>query len=206
MIAKLMKHFGKPEGILGNILVSMMNIGHAPFIREVLEQIEIHPNDTILDIGCGGGYAIDQMLKRGGTACGVDISDVSVRKASKVNRKAIKDGRAFIEQADVNDLPFREQSFDLVTAFETIYFWTNIRKSFQDIYRILKPGGRFLVAVEAYMEDGQFVNFPRPFRCLKISLYSTEELLSLVKDAGFANCEVRQSPKKKWICAIGRKE
>lgn len=49
---------------------------------------------------------------------------------------------------DVGALPYGDGAFDLVTAFETVYFWPDLEKAFQEILRTLKPGGRFLLVCE----------------------------------------------------------
>lgn len=45
-------------------------------------------------------------------------------------------------------LPFEEASFDLVSAFETVYFWPDLNRGFREVFRVLAPGGRFLVVCE----------------------------------------------------------
>ena len=64
------------------------------------------------------------MLKKcpNGEVKGVDYSPVSVEKAKKVNEDAILNGRCVILQGNVADLIFAANQFDLVTAFETVYF------------------------------------------------------------------------------------
>ena len=45
-------------------------------------------------------------------------------------------------------MPFEDNTFDIVTAFETVYFWPDIEKSFGEVKRVLKPGGMFLIGCE----------------------------------------------------------
>ena len=46
-------------------------------------------------------------------------------------------------------LPFRGETFDVITAFETIYFWPDISEAFKKVYKILKIGGTFMICNES---------------------------------------------------------
>lgn len=73
-----------------------------------------------------------------GKVFGIDYSEVSVRKSKKVNKFAVERKHCEILQGNVQELPFANETFDLATAFETIYFWSDIDQSFSQIYRVLK--------------------------------------------------------------------
>ena len=98
----------------------------------------------VLDCGCGGGANIKTLLKlcHKGKVHGIDYSAVSVEKMrEKVNARAIAAGRCTVQQASVAELPFEAEQFDVVTAFETVYFWPELAQNFREVYRVLKPGG-----------------------------------------------------------------
>ena len=84
-----------------------------------------------------------------GTVTGIDFSPVSVSKSLKVNTKAVEEGRCKVLEGNVANLPFDEGTFDLVTAFETIYFWPDIEHCFNEVKRVLKPGGQFVIVNES---------------------------------------------------------
>ncbi|MEI3085272.1 MAG: class I SAM-dependent methyltransferase [Oscillospiraceae bacterium] len=83
----------------------------------------------MLDCGCGGGANIKTLLKKcpQGIVNGIDYSDVSVEWARKLNQSAIACGRCTVQQGDVSELGFKGAQFDLVTGFETVYFWPGLR-------------------------------------------------------------------------------
>ena len=60
-----------------------------------------------------------------------------------------KSGRCTVLRGDVSDLRLPEASFDLATAFETIYFWPGLEKCFAEAARVLKPGGIFMICNES---------------------------------------------------------
>ena len=135
----------KPVGLGGKIMVAMMNIGHSAMAAWGLHFLQLAPDAIVLDCGCGGGANIKTLLKRcpKGKVQGIDYSAVSVEKTRKVNAGAIAAGRCAVQQASVAELPFEAEQFDVVTAFETVYFWPELAQNFREVYRVLKPGGTF---------------------------------------------------------------
>ena len=131
----------KPVGFGGKIMVAMMNLGHSPVARWGLRFLELAPDARVLDCGCGGGANIKRLLKKcpQGIVRGVDYSAVSVEKARNLNRTAIQKGRCAVWQGSVERIIFAKDWFDAVTAFETVYFWSDLPQCL--------PGG--LAGVEA---------------------------------------------------------
>ena len=141
----------KPVGLGGKIMVAMMNLGHSPVARWGLRFLELTLDAKVLDCGCGGGANIKRLLKKcpEGIVKGIDYSPVSVEKSKKVNEAAIAEGRCTVLQGSVADMIFAGDWFDAVTAFETVYFWPDLPQCFREVYRVLKPGGTFLICNES---------------------------------------------------------
>ncbi len=78
-------NFGHPKGLVGRLMLVMMEKEHYPMARWALEQLELPQAGEIADIGCGGGYNMQRMLERSGTArvYGIDISAESVRRQKR---------------------------------------------------------------------------------------------------------------------------
>ena len=129
-----------PVGLGGKIMVALMNLGHSPVARWGLRFLELTPDAKVLDCGCGGGANIKRLLKLcpKGTVRGIDYSPVSVEKSKRVNKAAVARGRCDVLCASVAELPFESEQFDLVTAFETVYFWPDLPQCFCEVGRVLK--------------------------------------------------------------------
>lgn len=201
------KNASRPEGILGRILISRMNIGtHYALAQWGLGNLNISENASALDIGCGGGANVKKLLGicKNGRACGVDYSPVSVEKSKKYNKREIKNGRCEILQADVRSLPFENESFDAVTAFETVYFWQDINSAFREVYRVTKPKGCFAVVQET---DGKSSRAQETSALIDgMSFYTPEEIQSLLKQAGFKKTEKYRHSENGWFTVVGIKE
>lgn len=205
MLKKLMRILGRPEGFGASWLLSMMNVGHGPFTRSVLREVEIKSSDVVLDIGCGGGLLISLIAESAAKVYGVDYSPVSVAKSTAKNRRLVDAGRVEVLEAGAEALPFEDGMFDLVTAFETIYFWPNLVESFRGIRGKLKPGGAFIVACEAVAgKDGKRRKLedidPGNFR-----LFGPAELEGLLREAGFSDIRPLCADKPQWLCLRAEK-
>ena len=198
----LKKVFGntkKPEGFWGKLMVDGMNRGHAPLADWGMSFFgDIRPK-AILDCGCGGGRNVAELLKRYPQAevTGLDYSEVSVKKSQEVNADAVQNGRCRIVQGDVSALPFADGAFDLVSAFETVYFWPGPDRSFSEVFRVLRTGGVFMVVNEADGKNKADEKWTTIIDGMKI--YGKEELERYLREAGFTRIETYRNEGKHWL-------
>ncbi len=204
LMSKFFGNTKKPEGFLGKMMVNGMNgNSHAALAEWGFGFISISQNDTALDCGCGGGANVKRLLSKCGKAYGIDYSEVSVTKSKAVNADAINNNRCQIHQCDVCNLPFGDESFNIVTAFETVYFWQDIEKAFSEIYRVLRNGGVFAITNESTGTDETAVKFAKIIDGM--NLYTGEDLKALLKSAGFTDIEIHLHGSKPWLNVTARK-
>ena len=193
----------KPTGIGGKIMLAMMNVGHSAVSQWGLQFLSVTPDAKVLDCGCGGGANIKKLLKRcsQGSVKGIDYSAVSVEKAKRVNERAIRAGRCAVLQASVSELPFTAETFDIVTAFETVYFWPNLSQNFQEIYRVLKLDGTFFICNESSGDTDKDDKWTQIIDGMTI--YRGTQLKQFLEQAGFHNVQIYK--KKSWLCLTAQK-
>ena len=112
-------------------------------------------------------------------------------------------GRCEVRQGDVSDLHLPDSSFDLATAFETVYFWPGLDRCFGQVARILKPGGIFLICNESDGMDDTGKRFEGIIEGMKC--YTAEQLETTLRSAGFSEVTSDHHPTKPWITVIARK-
>jgi ubiquinone/menaquinone biosynthesis C-methylase UbiE len=185
---------------MGRVILRFMNFGHAPLTNWGLSLVDIHDGWTMLDIGCGGGATLQRLLRRSQNAnvYGIDISEESVAKARKVNADKL-DKQVFICQGSAEKLPYENDMFDMVTAVETVYFWPNLPDCLQEVRRVLKQGGRFVIMIEVVDADSIWTNVVEG-----MTAYSPEELKKMLDDAGFVRTAVHRK-KPSYAAIVGEK-
>jgi len=198
----------KPNGWLGRLITSIMNQSHAGLTLWGLEHIHVGRQDAILDVGCGGGRTVQRLAKMAdlGKVHGVDYSNASVAASRSLNKAGIESGRIAIQNATVSGLPFPDQSFDLVTAIETHYYWwPDLPADMREIRRVLKPGGSLLVVAESYRGGILGVVYGVVMKPLGGTLLTSDEHRDLLANAHYADVQVFLKPARGWICVTGRK-
>ena len=204
LMSKFFNNTRKPEGFLGKMMVGGMNSGgHSTLAEWGFSFVDINRNDTALDCGCGGGANVKRLLSKCDKAYGIDYSEVSVAKSKEVNAEDIAKGRCEIHQCDVRSLPFDNDSFNAVTAFETVYFWQEIDKAFAEVFRVLRKGGTFAITNESTGTDKTSVKFSQIIDGM--NLYTGDDLKKLLESAGFTDIEIHQHGEKPWLNVTAKK-
>ena len=203
----------KPEGEIGDKLLDRMNESHESLAQWGVSHLDIGKDDVILDIGCGGGVNIERFLKMtDNKVYGIDYSEVAVEKSSKLNQAAIDEGRCEILQGSVSELPFDDNSFDIVTGFETVYFWPDFVNDSKEVRRVLKDDGIMFICNEAIPND-EDERQNELIELLDMEIYSDDQFEEFLREAGFSDviCFSKNGPDSLtkdvtgWLCVIAKK-
>ncbi len=134
----------------------------------------LHGNDTtrILDLGCGAGRHVVWLAREGFEVTGQDSSDTALHLSRKaMARHAVS---AELVEADMEQIPFPDASFDAVISVLAIYHnkLDGLRRSIAEVARALRPGGYFLVWLLSRKEWESEKNLPgaeeiEPFTLIK---------------------------------------
>lgn len=199
----------KPAGWLGKFVLWNMNSRHSRVTDWGLSHVSIGKSDVILDVGCGGGRTISKLaaMAADGQVYGIDHSTASVAFARNMNRALIESGRVGIEEASVSQLPFPDETFDVVTAVETHFWWQDLPAGMSEIFRVLKPGGRLVIIAEVYKGAGTATSkLAEVYAAASgMKMLTVEEHRQLFTTTGYSGVRLDTLRRKGWICAVGRK-
>ena len=123
------------------------NYGDYPTNRLAVEQLDIPDQSTIVDVGCGTGSALRHAATRAANIILIGIDPVPrmidiAKDYSKENETGYQIG---FKVGSAEDLPLKDSIADIVFAFDSIDHWNNIQQGLNEIFRILRPRGRFII-------------------------------------------------------------
>lgn len=101
----------------------------------------------------------------------------------------------------MDELIFAADWFDAVTAFETVYFWPDLPKSFREIRRVLRPGGTLLICNECSGDAPGDETWTKKIAGMRI--YPAAELQRLLEQAGFRRIQIHKT--SRWLCLTAQK-
>lgn len=198
----------KPVGELGHQILDRMNQSHERMAQWGVSHFDIKEDDSILDIGCGGGRNLERFAAQitTGKVVGLDYSEVSVEKSIKLNEKSVDEGKVEVIQGSVSEMPFEDNTFDIITGFETIYFWPDFINDLKEVNRVLKKDGLLFFCNEAVYREGEMEKYDDLVELLDMKIYSEDVLKESLQKTGFKDFKAYVDDENDWICIIAKKE
>jgi SAM-dependent methyltransferase/uncharacterized protein YbaR (Trm112 family) len=120
-------------------------------MHQLLTTIPFHPGDSILDVGSNTCWATNRFAERGLRAIALDIATAELQGLHTAEY-FIEDGQVFFERVlgSMDAIPLASSSLDYVYCCEVLHHndLASLRRTFQEIFRVLRPGGRLLMVNE----------------------------------------------------------
>jgi ubiquinone/menaquinone biosynthesis C-methylase UbiE len=159
------------------------------------EHAGIRKGDRVLDLGSGAGndcFVARSIVGKEGFVTGLDFTDEMLEKASQNNKKMGFTNVEFIK-GDIEKIPLQDDSYDVVISNCVLNLVPDKEQAFSEIRRVLKPGGHFCVSdivLKGDLPDDMIEAAALYAGCVSGALQK-EAYLRIVKDAGFAEVEVK---------------
>ena len=172
-----------------DLAVNITTLGQARRLRRMtVDQVLIKPGDSVLDVGCGTGEVtlLAKTRAKDGKVYGIDPAPEMIAVAR--NKAARKGLEIDFPVGVIESLPFGDASIDVVTSSLMMHHLPEALKArgLAEIYRVLKPGGRLLIA-DFMRPTGSFLNHLFIAFTRHQGLESgIEDLQKLLNDAGFS--------------------
>lgn len=197
--------FGRPTGETGREILEGMNVHHRELAEWGLSLLPDGDAENILDVGCGGGMGISLLgRKYTGMIEGIDISEEAVGLASSVNSDLIAQGRCHIGIGSVSEIPFPDGMFDVVTAFETYFFWPDLENDVKEVARVTKDGGYAMIVSETYPHPSFDERNTKMIEDHGMNILENTDMSGIMEAAGF-KVTAFEVVDKNWVAFIGRR-
>lgn len=146
----------------------------------------------VLDVGCGSGRVVKYLNDNGFDAFGCDPQEEAVNLAKKLNKKNV------ITQTSAAQLPFKNQSFDLITAISVIEHLSlnDIKYFFTEAQRILRPEGFIFMITPNFSSPMRFFLGKKWFGYADpthINFFTPASLTAALQKYGFGNIKLRHT-------------
>lgn len=154
--------------------------------QTILLKTKRFPLGKVLDVGCGTGALLEQLLKvHSGSSnqfFGLDLSNKMLEMA-----EARLLGKATLVQGDAERLPFMDSSFDTVLCCDSFHHYPNPQQAILEFYRVIKPNGRLLIS--DYWKPfpiRQMINLFLPYsNDGDVKIYSQKEIMMFLETVHF---------------------
>lgn len=182
MLAGFASQLGKPTGLRGLVVGTMLNRTNRGMIADAVDALELKPGATAADLGFGGGLGLAMLLERvgpQGRVLGVDISPTMVSRASRQFDREIGEGRMQLQAGSLTQLPLEDGSVHGAITVNTIYFIAELDRVFAELARVITNDGRLVVGI------GDPENMARmPMTSYGYRLRPVDEVVGAAKSAG----------------------
>ena len=161
---------------------------HRGIIEKMLAEMDLSAGQRILDLGCGEGMASRLLAERtgpGSEILGVDIADEMIR-----NARLRSSGLANLSfrRGVAEQLPCPDNSFDQALSVEAFYYFKNQQKALQELFRVLKPGGRLFLVICLHKDNPEA--FPEVDEVkMPVHIRSADEYRAMLRIEGWVEVE-----------------
>jgi arsenite methyltransferase len=148
--AGLARQLAGPHGLYGRLVARQLNKANLISVTAAVDHLDPTPGASVADIGFGGGVGLDLLADRvgpDGVVHGLDPMKDMVRRAARVRRDALADGRLVLHEAVMEALPIDDDGLDGLITCNTIYFLTDLGAGLREIARVLRPAGAAVVGL-----------------------------------------------------------
>lgn len=148
----------------------------------------VKPSDRVLDVATGPGFIAMLFAEKAKEVVGIDLTPAFVAKAQASSAQRGLSNISFRE-ADIEQLPFAEGSFDIVTCHKALHHFSRPSTALSEVRRVLKRGARLVLGDSLSADDPQTARCHNELERLRdpshVQMYGSKQLNGLIERAGF---------------------
>lgn len=156
--------------------------GHLGVTTPVIRSWTLNAESTVLDVGCGNGWAVQALVERGaGQGFGVDIAPKMIARAIESTKE---DDRYNFQVSSASELPYADNSVTHILNVESLYYYPNPAAAVKDWARVTKPGGKLAIIVDLYLENKATHSWIDALD-VHVHLLSASDITAMAEEAGW---------------------
>jgi len=165
---------------------------HSDITGQTLALMDIQPEDRILDLGCGTGWASRRMARIAvqGEVVGLDVADEMLRRAEE-SSSAFKNVRYVWGSAE--NIAEADNAFTKVLSVESFYYYADQGKALDELRRVMAPGAKLFILINLYKDNHYSLRWVTELK-VPVQALSEAEYKALLQKHGFTNVEARRIP------------
>ncbi|UPQ75879.1 class I SAM-dependent methyltransferase [Chryseobacterium nepalense] len=183
----LAQNLANPQGKKGIEIGEIMNDTNIGMTLESIQTLLIEDDEYILEIGHGNADHVKSILNKATNIkyTGIDISETMHNEAKRLNKHF--EGQADFVLYEGRKLPFQDKTFAKIFTVNTVYFWEQPVEYLNEIYRVLKDNGTFVLTFgqRNFMEKLPFTQFD-------FKLYSNAEMEEIISKSNFKRMKISE--------------
>jgi ubiquinone/menaquinone biosynthesis C-methylase UbiE len=159
---------------------------HSDITDQTIAFMDLKPDDRVLDLGCGTGWASRRMARTvtSGEVVGIDVADEMLRRAELASAGiwGIKNVRFVWGSAE--NIPVEDSHFTKVLSVESFYYYADQGRALDELRRVLAPGGSLFILINLYKDNPYSLRWVEELK-VPVHARSDAEYVSLLEQHGF---------------------
>jgi ubiquinone/menaquinone biosynthesis C-methylase UbiE len=165
---------------------------HSDITDQTIALMDVKPNDRVLDLGCGTGWASRRLAQivTSGEVVGLDVADEMLRRAEETSRHL---NNVRFVWGSAESIPFDDGAFTKILSVESFYYYADQGKALDELRRVLAPGGRLFILINLYKDNHYSLRWVSE---LKVSVHarSEAEYIEMLQQHCFQSVEAHRIP------------
>lgn len=164
---------------------------HSDITNQTIALMDLNPNDRVLDLGCGTGWATRRMARIviAGDVTGIDVADEMLRRAEQASL-GMKNVRYVWGSAE--RIPAEDNAFTKVLSVESFYYYVDQGRALDELHRVMAPHGKLFILINLYKDNPYSLRWVEELK-VPVHARTEAEYLMLLEQHGFA-AESRRIP------------
>jgi ubiquinone/menaquinone biosynthesis C-methylase UbiE len=173
---------------------------HSDITEQTLAMMHLEPTDRVLDLGCGTGWASRRMarLVPQGEVVGLDVADGMLYRAKHASN-GFNNIRFLWGSAE--SIAAVDGHFTKVLSVESFYYYANQGKAFDELRRVMAPGGQLFILINLYKDNHYSLRWISQLK-VPVQVRSEAEYVDLLQQHGFHFIEAHRIPDRSPTPAV----